>query len=169
MGRLIEFVRTRPKTSFLILLVVLVALYVFAFRLIETDRKKITDVIWESKEALENKSVDGAMRWVAPDFQQENMDRDRLRSFIEEGMDTFGPPEITILRRDIDVDGDQATCMLKVLAGFPEFVDVPRSKAITKWRVSVRKSDGLWYITEVMPLEVEGRDTEGLRALRGRY
>ena len=171
MGRLIEFVRARPKTSFLILLVVLVGLYVSAFRLIETDRKKITDVIWHSKEALEDtsKNVDAVMKWVASDFRQEDMDRAGLRSFIDEGLDVFGPPEITILKRTITVDGDQATCMLNVLAGFPELVAVPRSKARTKWRVSLRKSDGLWYITEIMPLEVEGQDIQGLRALRGEY
>jgi hypothetical protein len=169
MGRLIEFVRTRPKTSFLILLVAVVALYVLAFSLIETDRKKITDVIWESKGALENKNVDGVMKWVAPDFRQEDMDREGLRSFIRDGLDSFGAPEITILKRAITVNGGQATSMLNVLAGFPELVDVPRSKAITKWRVSLRKSDGLWYITEVMPLEVEGQEIEGLRGLRGRY
>ena len=169
MGRLREFLRTNPKTSFLILLAALVAFYIVAFRVLETDRKRIASVIWETKESLENDDADGAMRWVASDFQHENMDREGLRTFISDGLRDFGPPEIAILKRVITVDGDQATCMLKAMVGFPKLVDVPRSKAITRWRVSLRKADRTWYITEVAPLQVEGRDIGSLEELRRGY
>ena len=109
------------------------------------------------------------MRFVAPDFQQEGMDWDDLRDFVEDGLSDFGAPKITILNRSTERDGDKATCLLNVLAEFPAFRDLPRAKSRSRWRVSLRKAGRVWYITEVTPLEVEGRPAGGLAGLRRSY
>ena len=166
MSNLGQFIKTRPKTSFVLLLAALIPPCVAASLFFKTDTQKIASVISESKEALEKDNVEGAMRWVASDFEQEGMDKDGLRSFVRDSLRDFGTPDIAIWSRLIELDRNRATCLLKVLVRFPDYRDMANGPIFSQWQVSFRKARGAWHIIEVMPLEVGGYHPKGLIGLR---
>lgn len=169
MGRLAEFVRSRPKTSCLILLAALAALCVAASALIETRRETIYRTIKESIRALEEADVEGAVRHVARDFAQEGMNREDLRSLAASSIQTFGPPRVTILKKDFDLEEGKATCHLSVWSRFPQSRQVQGTFVRSRWRVSLRLTGNVWHLTEVTPLSVNDYQPGGLVPLARRY
>jgi hypothetical protein len=109
------------------------------------------------------------MQHVSPDFSQEGMDRIALRQFIRDGLRAYGPPKVSVLSKKIELSADSATCTLVVMSSFPSFRRGYTTLARSKWRVSLRKIGGKWYITEVSPRELEGLSLAGLKQLRKRF
>lgn len=162
-----EFIKDHPKASFCVSLAALVLLCMIGSSLIETDRERVVAAIDRAEEALERGDVDGVMRCVPADFQQEGMDKARLREFVRTGLEQFGPPDVTRWRPSLEFEGDAVRCEFRVFVNFPQFRET--GKASSKWRVGLRKADSEWLITEVTPLELHGQQVKGLLGLRQRY
>ena len=169
MDRIIQLARAHPKSAFLVLLAVVTLLCFVASALITTDRERVMLVINGAKAALEEGDADTVMQLVDPDFQQEGMNRDVLRAFTAKGLDTFGPPRIAIISRNLEPGERRATCELRVVVRFPEYDEAGSPLSLGRWRVSLREVGAEWLITEVTPLEISGYQPDGLLGQRRQY
>ncbi len=170
MSRLTEFARTRPWLSFLALLAAVTLLCVVASVLIETKRERIARVITQAKEALEKGDVAEMLRSVSPDFQQEGLDKDGLGELMRSCLRAYGHPTIRLWVRQLKLEGESVTCELSVRFAFPEYHGGIREiLSRSRWRVSLRKQNDRWLITELTPLSMEGYEPGGLVPLAKRY
>ena len=156
------FARERPKTTFLLALLALTLLRLLLGAITRTDRERVEDVISGAEHSLEAGDVEGTVAWVAPNYFQEGMDRDALRRFTAKGIATYGSPRTYILRRELSLEADRATCLLSVVVRYPQAPGGMNMLSRSKWRVSLRRAGRRWLITEVSPLEIQDRPIGGL-------
>jgi hypothetical protein len=170
MARIGQFAHANPKTTFVLLVVLVTLMCMIISALIVTDREKINAVIKDCMVGLEDNKVDAVLAHVAQNYTQEDMDRADLRGYIETGLAEFGPPSITILSRDFTIREGKTDCRLVLFSTFPQSAQWHGVTIKSIWVVRMKKVSKEWFITEVTPVEVAGHHREGgLRGLRKDY
>jgi len=164
-GQVARQVRAHPLRSFALLVGVLALACTVASVLIDTDREKIVRAVKQTHAALRTGDVEGALRQLTPDFNQEGIRRSDLQALIERTLRKFGRPQTRITTLNLTLEPDQASCILDLAGGFPESRGFRSAYGRSRWRVSLRQARGDWLITEVTPLRIGNWRPEGLSGL----
>lgn len=158
------FYSHRGKIALLLLLGLAGATF-WVSRLIKTKQERIAELIRLTARRLEKKDVVGAASLLAADFGQEGLNRAQVAIRIRQILKELGPPEILIYQMRIKTRGNEATCMVRVMAGFPG-EDPRRSRwGHSRWELVLRKISGRWRVVWIRPAQLGNYTPRGLASL----
>ncbi|MEF8787840.1 MAG: hypothetical protein V5A84_02105 [Planctomycetota bacterium] len=109
----------------------------------ETDRDRLEDLMDSTLAALEEGDAQAAVEGVSPEFESYGLSRAELRRLIENGLQRYGRPELSILKEEFRIAEQYASCRFTLLAWGPEG---GRRPVRTEWTVSFQKTDNRWRI-----------------------
>lgn len=166
MGPVRQFVRTRPKTSFVALVVALGAMATLASWVIDTDREKISRAIDQTRLALQDGDVQEALMYIAPDFNQDGIQPADLRRYVQQVFTRFGRPNVLRTRwHELTIEDDSATCKADVYTDFRHISPTGGRFVRSQWELTLGRYGNRWYFTRIQPLRVNNVPVESLREL----
>lgn len=166
MKKLRAFIRTNPKTSLALLVAIGVALAVLIPSLWQSEADRAEGIVTKAVKAFEQGDVDATMAYLTPDYSFNMTSREDLARMGRKAIEVYGPPNVQIVRRSTAVSGGLAVCTFNMV-GWPTKGrgTVGRNWFRTEWQFTLVKREGRWYVSEIVPLVVEGKQLGTVRAL----
>jgi len=132
--------------------------------LIVTDGERIDATVRALRAAVERGDAQALMARVSHDFRNRGgLTREDLAGIAEDFFSLYGPVEFHRFRFDRNRAGDITVVAVSAI------VSVDKGRAGTgssAWELELKKeADGVWRVTDLAPMRLDGRDTDGWNAL----
>ena len=144
-----------------------VAVYLLVDWLVVTPEERVRAVIEVVMESASRADVKTILDNIAPDYDDDGIDRETLQGYAEDFFGHCGPTRVRIRRCKVTVEGQIGVADLRIYARVSEPTNWGRQGASSQWRISMVRYGDRWYIDRLSPVSVAMYPISDLKSLMG--
>lgn len=135
--------------------------------LIVSEEEQVHAVVDRLRDAVEREDPHALMEEVSGDFQSESgMTREALPVLAKQFFDFYGAVEFIRFRSAVNRSGDIAVAQISAYVSSGGGRGAEGGHSI--WDIELQKeSDGAWRVTDIAPVQINGRDVATWRDVGG--